>query len=1222
MYDIKEKKSFLYCCKRDQRFETFSQWINSLKNRGLFKGHRSAIATIFLEPNPTSSPIATILRESDYKLYWKKTLLINSIEIIKFFQDKILPGEEICWNCYKRNYGLQSYEVRIFNKVVQDIYLPFLVKAMKRTLNDIINIIRYIFSVEICHGQSTIGFEDVVQIRGTQLVNNEKEHIPFAFIEKNGQIYRRVDCTLILVGVNSIKTIHASKEILIEKVNQQRLIIKEQKELIADLKELGVNSIKTIHASKEILIEKVNQQRLIIKEQKELIADLKERLNQKFENEEEVSNEIANIAHIVSEKFNNKNINISNLHPIFQNLIHIQTGKSKGTRYHPMFLKWAISVFCRSGTTAYNAMKMIMRLPSVSTLKSYINECEQNSGWQDKIASQLLSNLSINNIWGYGRMGFFSHDSFKIQKGLLWNQRKNCYVDYLDFENEMDEYQEFAMQCKREIESTTVENNFKPVLPNKQKYNLATQVHQFVWHSITHNFSFLISYYGINNMTAHNLNNLIFELAAKLEYVGVHTQGSLCDGAGENRTHIKSFDWYASKWTFGDIVEVNFNKNKKSFHMAKILSNNFEKTKFTVTQIDDNNFGSITIDRTFIRTPMPSKIEWKINDMCEFKSPKDNQWYLGKIINCDPIELIVEILEEQWKVLIQYSNNFLRPAYDSQKLSKNYKTINPITGEDWFFISDPTHVFKKLRNNLTKSHTGEKNTREIMFEEKEISWKHIKGVYDHTNKHATAKATKLTKRYIWLTSWSKMRVDLAEHTLLKEVEDALASIEELKEISEGTRIRDWFIRGDKQKLGSKEWISSQCQFDLILSIDGFLGMLEFLFKKYPGSMIQPKRISQDMLEGLFGTIRELGGDSSTHTLKSYGYSLNKYQITALFSTESSHLEICINNYQCSGIWYQDFLATTNLNGSSTQRLVAYLLLQKVIKHTFSRNMTQNNSNIHLSADLHLIPDKIIILEPAEASKFSYIIGWIVYKLTKSDNMTKSHPKFETICAHLKVLNSEQVIYKQDIRSQITNIIPGPDFLNFMYKLELLVLLLFEKHEKLDPNILTYIYDSLLCNLLLLESFITIFNISSQKLYTNDPMNTEKYELKEETKKFLYERIISIYMRRTASLRENLKTMNNDIEKIESKPASIKKFNIPKDPMLGLEKLRTWTHLENIEEEFFKIFLVSELQWLFWAFGDNSKNKRKKNLILLILDHLKKGTPFSREALTKDQIFVY
>ncbi|RHZ60335.1 hypothetical protein Glove_355g34 [Diversispora epigaea] len=58
-----------------------------------------------------------------------------------------------------------------------------------------------------------------------------------------------------------------------------------------------------------------------------------------------------------------------------------------------------------------------------------------------------------------------------------------------------------------------------------------------------------------------------------------------------------------------------------------------------------------------------------------------------------------------------------------------------------------------------------------------------------------------------------------------------------------------------------------------------------------------------------------------------------------------------------------------------------------------------------------------------------------------------------------------------------------------------------------------------------------------------------------------------------------------------------------------------------EEEFSKMFLVSELQWLIWAFGDNAKNKRKKNLIPLILDHLKKETPFLEEAFAKKQIFI-
>ena len=78
-----------------------------------------------------------------------------------------------------------------------------------------------------------------------------------------------------------------------------------------------------------------------------------------------------------------------------------------------------------------------------------------------------------------------------------------------------------------------------------------------------------------------------------------------------------------------------------------------------------------------------------------------------------------------------------------------------------------------------------------MFNGKEISWKHIKGVYEHTCQHATAKATKLTKRHIYLTSWSKMRVDLAEHTLSKEVENALTSIKKLKDISEGTKVSNY-----------------------------------------------------------------------------------------------------------------------------------------------------------------------------------------------------------------------------------------------------------------------------------------------------------------------------------------------------------------------------------------------------------------------------------------------
>ncbi|PKB97158.1 hypothetical protein RhiirA5_433627 [Rhizophagus irregularis] len=181
-----------------------------------------------------------------------------------------------------------------------------------------------------------------------------------------------------------------------------------------------------------------------------------------------------------------------------------------------------------------------------------------------------------------------------------------------------------------------------------------------------------------------------------------------------------------------------------------------------------------------------------------------------------------------------------------------------------------------------------------------------------------------------------------------------------------------------------------------------------------------------------------------------------------------------------------------------------------------------------------------------------------------------------------------------------------------------ILLLFEKHKEFGPNILQYIHNSLLYNLPLLECFNEFFTISSQLISMREPINTEKQELKDDVKKF----DDLIPEKGTTSLQENLKAMRNDTENSKLKNTTpIKKSNIPKDPILGLTQLQIWAQLDIAKELFSKIFLVNELQWLLWAFGDNMNNKRKKNLIPLILEHLKKGTSFSEEAISKGQIFA-
>ncbi|GET60259.1 hypothetical protein GLOIN_2v1486843 [Rhizophagus irregularis DAOM 181602=DAOM 197198] len=274
-------------------------------------------------------------------------------------------------------------------------------------------------------GQKTEGFEKVVQFRGTHLVRNQKNsnnvHEPFAILENQNQpheAYRRLDCYLLVAEINICEKCKKLKDTLIKIKNQN---------LLNDL------PVKVAHASQEILSKKVQFQRKKIANQNQTIHTLKNRIKQKVEEEgEKVLEELYQIAQDISRKVVKNKIDLSSLNPIFQELIRVQSGKANGIRYHII---------------------------------------QQHLGWQDKTACHILEKISIENIGDYGRIGFFSHDSFKIQKGLLWSQQDNCYVGYLDFENEKEELQSFAMQCEKELQTDNNSN-----LPNLKDHdrNLTT----------------------------------------------------------------------------------------------------------------------------------------------------------------------------------------------------------------------------------------------------------------------------------------------------------------------------------------------------------------------------------------------------------------------------------------------------------------------------------------------------------------------------------------------------------------------------------------------------------------------------------------------------------------------------------------------------------------------------------------------------------------------------
>ena len=133
-----------------------------------------------------------------------------------------------------------------------------------------------------------------------------------------------------------------------------------------------------------------------------------------------------------------------------------------------------------------------------------------------------------------------------------------------------------------------------------------------------------------------------------------------------------------------------------------------------------------------------------------------------------------------------------------------------------------------------------------------------------------------------------------------------------------------------------------------------------------------------------------------------------------------NLESRLNNYKCASDWFNDFQALIpgNIN-IELQRLIAYILLEKTIR--IALKQVHNDQVIRES---WTIPKIIIDLESAEASKFQYIIGWTIYKLTKSDTSTMAHKDFAQIRSCLNILSAGHVEYVRDIRSKITTVIQG------------------------------------------------------------------------------------------------------------------------------------------------------------------------------------------------------
>lgn len=118
----------------------------------------------------------------------------------------------------------------------------------------------------------------------------------------------------------------------------------------------------------------------------------------------------------------------------------------------------------------------------------------------------------------------------------------------------------------------------------------------------------------------------------------------------------------------------------------------------------------------------------------------------------------------------------------------NSQTNNPFSRLPLFFMSDPPHLIKKLRNNVYNSGYKEMSpryTRCLLLNSKTILWDHIYSVYQR-DKDRHIYATDMRSAHVHLDSISKMRVKLAVDVLNPKVQKDMERHEPV--VTESTRL--------------------------------------------------------------------------------------------------------------------------------------------------------------------------------------------------------------------------------------------------------------------------------------------------------------------------------------------------------------------------------------------------------------------------------------------------
>lgn len=252
-----------------------------------------------------------------------------------------------------------------------------------------------------------------------------------------------------------------------------------------------------------------------------------------------------------------------------------------------------------------------------------------------------------------------------------------------------------------------------------------------------------------------------------------------------------------------------------------------------------------------------------------------------------------------------------------------------------YFIIDPCHLLKTIRNNLSSS-GAHQNSKYLKNDGKYILWNHISALFEADFKRGNLKLLpKIRKDHIYLNSFSKMKVNLAAQVLSETVGNVLLEYgsEEGRETAQVILLVDKFfdfmnirspkeadrkrkqflapikdvnderfdfllneflayfrkwdlytdIQCENRSAKEKMFLSDQTFSSLIITCNSVVELSKFLLSDKVGMpFVLTNKLSQDTVEMHFGRHRAIGRTADNPTLSEYMYNDNSLRVAREF----------------------------------------------------------------------------------------------------------------------------------------------------------------------------------------------------------------------------------------------------------------------------------------------------------------------------------------------------